>query len=413
MADNVVIEVKHLTKAYKIFSRPVDRVKEAFHPFKRRYSHDFYALHDISFEVRRGENIGFIGRNGAGKSTLLKLITGVLTPSSGTIDVHGTVASLLELGAGFNPEMTGRENIYLNGSLMGHTREQMDNRMDDIIAFADIGEFIDQTVKMYSSGMFARLAFAVNAFVEPDILIVDEALSVGDNNFQMKCMKKMRELMEGGTAVLFVSHDINAVRRFCGRAFWLDHGEVKGQGETNAVADQYMQFLKLQEVPVEGAQVSMVGQADTRKGQLAEISSVRFVDQMDQERADIPFDQPIIVEVVYEVYEECIAQPVLGIALKAIDDTYICGLNTLLDEKSIPWKRGRNMMRLRYSFGLRVLGGRYYIDVALFEETATIPMHYLAHASEITVSAAYRGEGEFILSHEWEQDNLLPREGVS
>ena len=239
LPGEMAIEVEHLTKVYKIFNRPSDRVREAFHPFRKRYSHDFYALKDLTFNVRKGENIGFIGRNGAGKSTLLKLITGVLTPTAGTIAVHGSVASLLELGAGFNPEMTGVENIYMNGAIMGRTRSQMDERLADIEAFADIGEFIYQPVKMYSSGMFARLAFAVNAFVEPDILIVDEALSVGDQHFQMKCMKKMRELMDGGTAVLFVSHDLNAIRRFCSRAFWLDHGVLRGQGETNAVVDSY------------------------------------------------------------------------------------------------------------------------------------------------------------------------------
>ena len=403
MPEDYVIKVDHLTKVYKIFDNPVDRVKEAFHPFNKRYSHDFYALKDLSFTVKKGENIGFVGRNGAGKSTLLKLITGILTPSAGGVDVRGTVASLLELGAGFNPEMTGRENIFLNGSIMGQSHEQMEALLPDIIAFADIGEFIEQPVKMYSSGMFARLAFAVNAFVEPDILIVDEALSVGDNLFQMKCMKKMRDLMDGGTAVLFVSHDMNAVRRFCGRAIWLDHGILRQAGETNEVLDSYAEYLKYgeQAAPLSGAETSKENR-QVQPGVLAEIISVRFLDKQGQDQVAVAFDEPVAVEIIYEVYQEKVDHPVLGIALKSMDETYICGLNTLLDHKKIPWKIGENRMRLNYLDGLRVLGGHYYIDVALYEETATVPIQYLRMAREIRVTADYPGEGEFILPHSWE-----------
>lgn len=410
MPEDYVIKVDHLTKVYKIFDNPVDRVKEAFHPFNKRYSHDFYALKDLSFTVKKGENIGFVGRNGAGKSTLLKLITGILTPTAGGVDVRGTVASLLELGAGFNPEMTGRENIFLNGSIMGQSHEQMQGLLPDIVDFADIGEFIEQPVKMYSSGMFARLAFAVNAFVEPDILIVDEALSVGDNLFQMKCMKKMRELMEGGTAVLFVSHDMNAVRRFCGKAIWIDHGEVRQEGDTNEVLDSYAEYLKYGEQvinppKVEAPEEAVQGEQEERQvlpGVLAEITSVKFIDSQGEEQVSTAFDEPVSVEVEYEVFQEQVERPVLGIALKSIDDTYICGLNTLLDHKRIPWKKGLNRMQLSYQYGLRVLGGRYYIDVALYEETATVPIQYLGMAKEIRITADYPGEGEFVLPHRWE-----------
>lgn len=237
--SEIVIKAENLSKAYKIYEKDIDRVKEALNPFHKRYSKDFFALKDISFEIERGENVGLIGRNGAGKSTLLKIITGVLTPSSGTLEVKGKIASLLELGAGFNPEMTGVENIYMNGLLMGHTHEEMDNKVDDIISFADIGEFINQPVKTYSSGMFARLAFAVNAFVEPDILIVDEALSVGDAFFQSKCMDKMRKMIEGGVTVLFVSHDTFAVKNLCQRAFLIDGGKLIMDASANEVVEAY------------------------------------------------------------------------------------------------------------------------------------------------------------------------------
>ena len=191
MLTDCVIDINNLSKSYKIFNKPTDRVKEALNPFGHRYSKDFYALKNVSFEISRGETVGIIGKNGAGKSTLLKIITGVLTPTSGEVHINGSIASLLELGAGFNPELSGIENIFLNGMLMGRTKREMSNLLPNIKKFANIGEFIYQPVKTYSSGMFSRLAFATNVFVEPDILIVDEALSVGDTRFQIKCMKKI------------------------------------------------------------------------------------------------------------------------------------------------------------------------------------------------------------------------------
>ena len=241
--NDVVIKAEGLTKIYKIYERDIDRLKEAFHPFHKRYSRDFYALQDLNFEIKRGENVGLVGKNGAGKSTLLKIITGVLTPTSGTLQVNGRIASLLELGAGFNPDMTGVENIYMNGLLMGQSKESMDAKVDDIIAFADIGDFINQPVKTYSSGMFARLAFAVNAFVEPDILIVDEALSVGDAFFQSKCMDRMKRMIDGGTTVLFVSHDTFAVKNLCQRAFLVQAGKIILDSSAKEVIEAYRTML--------------------------------------------------------------------------------------------------------------------------------------------------------------------------
>ena len=187
---DIAIKIKDLTKCYKIYNKPSDRLKESLDPFRKKYHRDFFALNNVCFNVKRGETVGIIGKNGSGKSTLLKLITGVLTPTDGNIIVNGKISALLELGAGFNPEFTGIENIYMNGTIMGFSKVEMDKKLQDIIDFADIGDFINQPVKMYSSGMFARLAFAVAINIEPDILIVDEALSVGDVFFQNKCFKK-------------------------------------------------------------------------------------------------------------------------------------------------------------------------------------------------------------------------------
>lgn len=237
--SDIAIQINNLSKAYKIFEKPTDRIKESLNPFGKRYSKDFYALHNVSVSIYKGETIGVIGKNGAGKSTLLKMITGVLTPSSGNITINGRIASLLELGAGFNPEMTGIENIYFNGTIMGYTKKEIDAKLDDILDFADIGDFIHQPVKMYSSGMFARLAFAVNVNVKPDILIVDEALSVGDVFFQNKCFKRMADLQKQGVTVLFVSHDMGSIRQLCSKCLWLDNGTKRQYGPVEEVAAAY------------------------------------------------------------------------------------------------------------------------------------------------------------------------------
>ena len=243
MKNTIAINVENLTKIYHLYDKPQDRLKEALNPFKKSYHHDFYAMQDVSFEIKRGETVGILGRNGAGKSTLLKMITGVLTPTSGTVEVHGKIASLLELGAGFNPEMTGLENIYLNGTLMGFTKEEMDSKVADIIAFADIGEFIYQPAKMYSSGMYARLAFAVSINVEPDILIIDEALSVGDEKFQRKCYDRIELLAQNGCTILFVTHSTGLLESICTSGLLFVNGKLTASGESKHVVETYREIL--------------------------------------------------------------------------------------------------------------------------------------------------------------------------
>jgi lipopolysaccharide transport system ATP-binding protein len=240
MEDSVVIKVENLTKIYKLYEKPIDRLKEAIHPLKQKYHKNFHALKDISFEVKKGDCLGIIGKNGSGKSTLLKIITGVLTPTLGKVTLGGKVAALLELGAGFNPEFTGLENIYLQGSISGFSREYMDKIVPEIIEFADIGDFINQPVKMYSSGMFIRLAFAVSSCTKPDILIVDEALSVGDFFFVQKCYKKIEEIIKQGTTVVFVTHNISDLIKFCNKAILLENGKCIYQGDSLIAMQKYL-----------------------------------------------------------------------------------------------------------------------------------------------------------------------------
>lgn len=400
MSEDWAIKIEHLSKVYKIFDKPTDRVKEALNPFRKRYSRDFYALNDVSLTIKKGETVGIIGKNGAGKSTILKIITGVLTPTSGSVQVNGRIASLLELGAGFNPEMTGIENIYMNGTIMGYSKEEMDDRLQDIIDFADIGEFIHQPVKMYSSGMFARLAFAVNAFVEPDILIVDEALSVGDMKFQVKCMDKMAELMKGGCTVIFVSHDINAIRRLCYRAFFFNQGQLLADGEVNTVADMYLEFL---EQPDKKIDVSPRPDRDIfyTNNDLGQITSFKVMNFDGIEKDIFAYNEPLKIIVEYDVKDVYLENVVLGIALHTSSNKYVCGLNTLLDGVNIPWKTGKNTFSLKYPMGLLALSGKYHFNVALAEKTATVPIHYIENVMEIDIASDYVSEGIYTIPHDW------------
>jgi len=247
-----IISVKNLSKVYKLYNNPKDRMKEALNPFRKKYHQDFYALKDINFDVKKGETVGIIGKNGSGKSTLLKILTGVLTPTSGAYSVNGKISSLLELGAGFNPELSGLENIYFNGSIIGYTKKEMDEKLEDILSFADIGEFVYQPVKSYSSGMYVRLAFAVAINVEPEVLIVDEALSVGDIRFQLKCFRKLKEIQDAGTTILFVTHDTGAVINYCSQAIWLHDGIIKDMGNPNDICKKYTSFMSYDMETVEG-----------------------------------------------------------------------------------------------------------------------------------------------------------------
>ena len=242
MGEEIAISLNNVSKCFKRYARPVDRLKEILLPGKT-YAQEFWALQDVSFQVMKGETMGIIGRNGAGKSTLLQIICGTLTPTGGQVQVNGRVAALLELGAGFNPEFTGRENVYMNGAIMGLSRQDVDDRFDRVAAFADIGDFIEQPVKTYSSGMYVRLAFASAINVDPDILIVDEALSVGDMFFQAKCMARMRQMMEAGVTVLFVSHDTGSVKSLCQRGVFFEKGQLQKIGKASEVVASYISVV--------------------------------------------------------------------------------------------------------------------------------------------------------------------------
>lgn len=251
MSSEIAIRVNQLSKCYHVYAAPYDRLKQFVLPSldkllgaePRNYYDEFWALNDVSFEIKKGEVVGIIGRNGSGKSTLLQLICGTLSPTNGSVQTHGRIAALLELGSGFNPEFSGRENVYLNAAILGLSKEDTDRKYDEILAFADIGEFIDQPVKTYSSGMAVRLAFAVASCVDPDILIVDEALAVGDIRFQLKCQRKFEEFRGQGKTILVVSHSGADIVRLCDRAVWLNDGRMRAEGEPQGVIEEYHAWM--------------------------------------------------------------------------------------------------------------------------------------------------------------------------
>lgn len=270
MSSDISIKITHLSKCYQIYEQPSDRLKQFIVPrlqrvFKQpptQYFRDFWALHDVSFEVKRGETVGIIGRNGSGKSTLLQMICGTLNPSGGTLQTQGRIAALLELGSGFNPEFSGRDNVYMNSAVLGLSKEEIHQRFDAIVAFADIGEFIEQPVRTYSSGMMLRLAFAVIAHVDADILVIDEALAVGDVFFTQKCMRFLRLFMKTGT-ILFVSHDTGSIRNLCNKAIWLEKGRVIQQGSPKEVCDHYLEaFYEAQQGKSTTARIKTIAHID-------------------------------------------------------------------------------------------------------------------------------------------------------
>ncbi|MBS3200971.1 ABC transporter ATP-binding protein [Turicibacter bilis] len=388
-----IIKIEHMDKVYKMYASNTDRLKEALHPFKKKYSHAHYALKDINLEIKQGESVGLLGTNGSGKSTLLKIITGVLTPSNGKVVVDGKVSALLELGAGFNPEYTGLENIYLNGSMMGYTREEIDQKVNGIIDFADIGEFIHQPVKTYSSGMFARLAFSVAISVEPEILIVDEALSVGDSKFQIKCIEKMEQIKSQGTTVLFVSHGIEQIRRFCDRAVWIEKGNLKAAGPVNDICDLYENYL------IYGEQIEE--QIEEQVPQNQPVDILGRIKSINLNKEKIKSFEELRVEIEYDIYVDEISNFLIGVAFYTPDREYIFGPNTFLDGVEIPNTLGTH--KVQYIIKkLPLLNGIYQIDVGIFSQKGLVCIDYKGESKSFMVGNDYISEGKFYIEHEWE-----------
>jgi lipopolysaccharide transport system ATP-binding protein len=318
----------------------------------------FWALRDVSFTVDQGETVGLIGPNGAGKSTALKLVSRIIEPTTGKIEVSGRVGALLELGAGFHPDLSGRENIYLNGSILGLSRSEIQRKLDDIIAFAELDRFIDMPVRHYSSGMHVRLGFAVAVHTKPEILLVDEVLSVGDASFQKKCLDKIDQLRRQSVTILFVSHSASMVRNLCARAIWLDEGRIVVDGSTESVVARYLDHSRSEE-----GQSNFCTKDEGRwgSGQVL-ITNVRLLDRESQEKQHFHSEEPLIIEMHYWT-EERVEQPVFGVAIHRSDGTHITGPNTQLAGQEIPWIEGEGVVKYIIP-SLPLLEGSYLVSVA-------------------------------------------------
>jgi len=375
--NDIVIIADNLSKVYKLYNKHIDRLKEALNPFKKKYHKEFYALKDVSFKIKKGEIVGIIGKNGSGKSTLLKIITGVLKPSSGKIQVNGKIAALLELGVGFHPELSGMENIFLYGSIMGISKKEMAKKIDNILEFADIGDFINRPVKTYSSGMFARLAFSVAIQVEPDILIVDEVLSVGDISFQYKCFEKFKEFKERGVTILFVTHSMGQVLTHCNRALFLKNGElVKDSYDVESVVAEYEKFargieenekennIKIEKIKIDTTPNKDIG--EKRFGSHRAIINNIFVSKdRDFQKDEVLLKSGEYVYLNFLIYAyEDIDKIVLGVSIRNKNTSDIWGDNNLYATgKLFTLKKGFN--KISYKLKLNINEGEYLIFAGL------------------------------------------------
>lgn len=376
--EEYAIEVNHLTKIYKLYKKPSDRMKEAFSITNKTYHKDFYALKDVNFKVKRGEALGIVGKNGSGKSTILKIITGVLQPSIGGVKIEGRIAALLELGAGFNGEYSGFENIYLNGTIMGFTRAEIEKKMPEIIAFADIGDFIYQPVKTYSSGMYVRLAFAIAIHVEPDILIIDEALSVGDIRFQRKCFRKIEEFKKTKTFIL-VSHDLSSITKFCDRAIWLNEGELKSEGEPVEIAKEFRAYMieakftskanlenqKIEENAKETYEFEAIPKdVDVMGDDKAEFLGMLCMDEEGKKASIVDADSRIKLCFKAHIREE-ITDAIVGFTFKDKLGTILFQLNTFVMEKELRLEEDKTYI-FQFVFTLpKLIDGYYTISPAI------------------------------------------------
>ena len=419
------ISVSHVSKMYKLYDKPSDRFREAMGFSKKVRYKEHFALDNVSFNVRRGETVGIIGTNGSGKSTILKIITGVLNPSGGTVTVDGRISALLELGAGFNMEYTGIENVYLNGTMIGFSREEIDSKLNDILEFADIGDFVRQPVKTYSSGMFVRLAFAIAINIDPEILIVDEALSVGDVFFQAKCYHKFEEFKRMGKTILFVSHDLSSIGKYCDRVILLNDGVKLDEGNPKEMVDIYKKLLVHQYVPEEEQEAPKDGQPDDTPAApaagghmwkdwlpvnphvieygngLAEIYDYGVKDAKGNFTNTI--EKGSKCEILFKVrFHGQIQDPIFAITFKDLKGTEITGTNTMFEKIDTGTVQAGEERVISFTQRLDLQGGEYLISLGCtgYQESEFTVYHRLYDIVNITVVSQKNTVGFYDMNSE-------------
>ncbi len=401
---NYAIEINDIGKMYKLYDRPKDRFIEALGLTKKKRYQEHYALRDISFKVNKGETVGIIGTNGSGKSTILKIITGVLNPTKGQVLVNGRISALLELGAGFNMEYTGIENVYLNGTMIGFSKEEIDAKLEDILEFADIGEFVHQPVKTYSSGMFVRLAFAVAINIDPEILIVDEALSVGDVFFQAKCYHKFEEFKEAGKTILFVSHDLSSISKYCDRVILLNKGEKLAEGEPKEIVDLYKKVLVNQvdsEISTKNEkdnngidkefvfwkqQMQLNPNINSYGSNLAEIIDYCMVDEEGNITNNIQKNTEFTIKLKVK-FLAAVQEPIFAFTIKDLKGTEITGTNTMYEKVYCKNSEEGNICEISFTQNMSLQGGEYLLSLGCtgYKDGEFTVYHRLYDVFNITV----------------------------
>lgn len=398
----IAIEVKDVDKVYKLYEKPSDRIKEALGLGNKVRHTDHKALSDVSMTIYQGETVGIIGTNGSGKSTILKIITGVLNPTAGEVKVNGRISALLELGAGFNMEYNGIENIYLNGTMIGFTEKEIDEKLQSILDFADIGEYVYQPVKTYSSGMFVRLAFAVAINIDPEILIVDEALSVGDVFFQAKCYHKFEEFKSMGKTILFVSHDLSSIAKYCDRVVLLNQGTKLGEGAPKEMIDTYKQVLVGQyQLPESSSEGNLLEDEDIRKlasgqnvnpdlleygSKKAEIVEYYFTDDKGVHTSAVVKGSRFTIHMKVEIKED-IQAPIFAFSFKNIKGTEITGTNTMFEKTFLEPVNAGDVKEITFEQEMNLQGGDYLLSLGVtgYEGDTFTVYHRLYDVLNLTV----------------------------
>ena len=417
MKPENVIEVKNITKKFKVYLDKGHTLKEKTLFRNRRKYEERNVLNGISFEVKKGEAVGLIGHNGCGKSTTLKLLTKIMYPDSGTIEMKGRVSSLIELGAGFHPDMSGRDNIYTNASIFGLTKKEIDARLDDIIAFSELEEFIDNPVRTYSSGMYMRLAFSVAINVDADILLIDEILAVGDAAFQAKCFNKLREIKSHGTTIVIVSHSMSQIEQICNRSIWIHDGLIKEEGKPRIVDPHYMEYMsekaagcnmkkaegdKKRELEIEKVEKEKKKETVENKKRWGSkeviMESVRVVDVDGKEQNEFYNTQPFSILIEYKA-NKIVDDAVIGVAIYRDDQTYIYGSNTLIDYSEPTKLNTRGEIRLNIE-RLPVIAGNYTMDLA-FHKHDGFNYDFWREVCLITIKNNVSEVGIVSVPHNW------------
>jgi ABC-type polysaccharide/polyol phosphate transport system ATPase subunit len=402
-----IVTVDQVSKRYRLSRLGAKSLREEFAQMAHRLlarqdsrgKEEFYALREVSFEIGRGETVGFIGPNGSGKSTILKLMARIIYPTRGRITVRGSVASLIEVGAGFHPELTGRENIFLYGSIMGMKQSDVRAKFDRIVEFAGLERFIDTPVKRYSSGMYVRLGFAVAAYINPHVLLVDEVLAVGDAAFQSKCYQRIEELRRNGMTIVFVSHDMSAIERLCNRVFFLSQGEIRVSGDPHDVIGEYFKTV----VFSQGGEPNGDGRAAGGDGRTAEILGVRFLDRDGVEVDSIATGQPMIAQIEYDAHRR-VEDPVFELLFYSADDRLHCQLSTANGGERIPFLQGRGVVEIECE-ALGLTPGVFKIDASLARRGAVAAYDWKPRQYLLKVAPGKRVRGMFYAPHHW---RLLP-----